>query len=362
MSSSQYWELTVGVPHDLSEGLTNLAWELGALGVVEEERPGHEPTLRAFFPETIAASALADSVRIYLDALRELGFAPATDFRVETLADENWADAWRVHFKPRPVGRRLLIVPPWDGPAANGRIVITIEPGRAFGTGHHGTTAGCLEALEAVIDRDGPSRMLDVGTGSGILAIAAARLGVGAILAVDDDPDAVACAMANVARNHVSDRAESRHLGRVLRLRSGDTVLAADGAGREYTVRLETVGDEATGTVLGVDTNEHESPVRITLLQSVPKGDKMESIVRASTELGVVRVVPVLTARTIVALDAGRWRDRARRWQRVAKEAAKQCGRALVPPVDGPRPLGEALELGNDADLRLCLWEGARGA
>jgi len=206
MSSSRYWELTVGVPHDLSEGLTNLAWELGALGVVEEERPGHGATLRAFFPETIAASALEDSVRIYLDALRELGFAPATDFRVETLADENWADAWRVHFKPRPVGRRLLIVPPWDGPAANGRIVITIEPGRAFGTGHHGTTAGCLEALEAVIDRDGPSRMLDVGTGSGILAIAAARLGVGAILAVDDDPDAVACAMANVARNHVSDR------------------------------------------------------------------------------------------------------------------------------------------------------------
>ena len=99
-----------------------------------------------------------------------------------------------------------MIVPPWDGPAANGRIVITIEPGRAFGTGHHGTTAGCLEALESVIDRDGPSRMLDVGTGSGILAIAAARLGVGAVLAVDDDPDAVACAVANAARNHVSDR------------------------------------------------------------------------------------------------------------------------------------------------------------
>src|SRR5205807_7629155 len=62
-----------------------------------------------------------------------------------------------------------------------------------------------------------------------------------------------------------------------------------------------------------------------------------------------------------VTLDTGRWRERARRWQRVAKEAAKQCGRALVPPVDVPRPLGEALELGNDADLRLCLWEGARG-
>ncbi len=126
----------------------------------------------------------------------------------------------------------------------------------------------------------------------------------------------------------VFDRDESHHLARVLRLRSGDTVIAADGAGREYTVRLETVGEEATGTVLGVTSRETESPLRITLVQSVPKGDKMETIVRAATELGVARVVPALTARTVVTLEPSRWRDRARRWQRVAKEAAKQCGRA----------------------------------
>jgi len=203
---AHYWELTVGVPHDLSEGLTNFAWELGALGVVEEERPGQGTTLRAFFPETVAAAALEESVRSYLDGLRELGFTPATGVSVRTLADENWADAWRIHFKPRAVGRRLLVVPPWESPDADGRIVIAIEPGRAFGTGHHGTTAGCLQALETVIERDRPPRMLDLGTGSGILAIAAARLGVDAVLAVDDDPDAVACAIANTARNHVSDR------------------------------------------------------------------------------------------------------------------------------------------------------------
>src|SRR5438128_1643192 len=359
MSSSRFWELTVAVPTDLSEGLTNLAWELGALGVVEEERPGRGPRLRAFFPETAAASALEASVRQYLDGLRQLGFEPATELSVVPLADENWADAWRAHFTPRSVGRRLLITPPWDTPAADGRIVITIEPGRAFGTGHHGTTAGCLEALEGVIDRDGPRRMVDLGTGSGILAIAAARLGVPAVLAVDDDPDAVASAVANAARNHVSDRNESHHLTRVLRLRSGDTVLAADGAGREYTVRLERVGERATGTVLAVATRETESPVQITLVQSVPKGDKMESIVRASTELGVAQVVPVLTARTVIALEPGRWRDRARRWQRVAKEAAKPGGRAVVPTVNAPRPLADVLARDEPADLRLCLWESA---
>ena len=158
------------------------------------------------------------------------------------------------------------------------------------------------------------------------------------------------------------DRDESRHLARVLRLRSGDTVLAADGTGHEYTVRLETIGDEATGTVLDVGANDHESPLRITLIQSVPKGDKMESIVRASTELGVTRIVPVLTARTIVTLEPARWRDRARRWQRVAKEAAKQCGRAVVPPVEAPRALADAFDLDETADLRLCLWEGSASA
>src|SRR5262249_51496199 len=155
------------------------------------------------------------------------------------------------------------------------------------------------------------------------------------------------------------DRDESRHLARVLRLRPAATVVPPDGAGREYTVRLETVGDEATGTVLGIGANERESPIRITLLQAVPKGDKMESIVRASTELGATRILPALTARTIVTLDPGRWRDRARRWQRVAKEAAKQCGRAVVPPVEAPQALVDALDLVEKADLRLCFYEGA---
>ena len=155
------------------------------------------------------------------------------------------------------------------------------------------------------------------------------------------------------------DRDESRHLARVLRLKPGDTVVAADGAGHDFTVRLEDVAETVTGTVLGVATRDAESPLRITLVQSVPKGDKMEAIVRAATELGVARVVPVTTERTIVTLEPGRWRERARRWQRVAKEAAKQCGRAVIPAVDVARPLAEFVALDEPADLRLCLWEAA---
>ena len=157
------------------------------------------------------------------------------------------------------------------------------------------------------------------------------------------------------------DRDESRHLARVLRLQPGDTVVAADGHGRDYTVRIETLGDTAAGTVVGITTREPDTAFPIVLLQGVAKGDKMETIVRAATELGVARVDPVITERTIVRLEPGRWRDRARRWQRVAKEATKQCGRAVIPDVGAPRPLGDVLgELGraSAAELRLCLWEG----
>jgi 16S rRNA (uracil1498-N3)-methyltransferase len=154
------------------------------------------------------------------------------------------------------------------------------------------------------------------------------------------------------------DAGESRHIVRVLRLRPGDTVLATDGAGRDFTVRLESVGEAATGTVLAEAAGVAASPLAITLIQGVPKGDKMEAIVRAVTELGVARVRPALCERTIVRLEPGRWRDRARRWQRVAREAAKQCGRAVIPEVETPRPLGEWLAAGEPTDLGICLWEG----
>ena len=200
-----YWELTVSVPGEVSEGLANLVWELGALGVVEEERPGSAPCLRAFFPDT-PLDALTASVHDYLADLRALGFRVAEEPSISRLSDPGWAEAWQEHFRPLPVGRGLIIAPSWATPPPNGRLVITIDPGRAFGTGHHGTTAGCLSVLEDLVERHHPERAIDFGTGSGILAIAAARLGVARVVAVDDDPDAVANAMANAARNHVSDR------------------------------------------------------------------------------------------------------------------------------------------------------------
>jgi ribosomal protein L11 methyltransferase len=203
-----YVELTVETGEEAAEALTNFLWEQGAVGVVQEEEPAAAARLRAFFPASDAAT-LAARVDAYLDGLRALGLAAGARARIAPLADENWAAAWREHFRPVAIGRALLVAPPWDVPAAGGRIVLAIEPGRAFGTGHHGTTAGCLELLEALVAAEQPARALDLGTGSGILAIAAARLGVGHVLACDADPDAVSAAEANAARNGVGDRVRS---------------------------------------------------------------------------------------------------------------------------------------------------------
>jgi 16S rRNA (uracil1498-N3)-methyltransferase len=156
------------------------------------------------------------------------------------------------------------------------------------------------------------------------------------------------------------DRDETRHLVRVLRLGPGDTVIAFDGRGHDYTVRLETLGETATGTVMDVAVREEDSRLGITLVQGIPKGDKMEAIVRAATELGVRRLLPAITERTIVRLEPSRWRERARRWQRVAREAAKQSRRTHVPDVELPAPLAAIVARPPTVAtaLRLCLWEG----
>ncbi len=205
---SEYWVLTISLDPEATDAVANFLWELGATGVVEE---GAEAPVRlqAFFPPGRDPDEMLARLTGYLGELCALA-VPVGPGAVEVapVVEEAWADAWRAHFRPLRIGRRLLVAPPWEAPAAvdDGRALVVIEPGRAFGTGAHATTRGCLELLERALDRLPVGHVLDVGTGSGILAIAAARLGVPAVTALDVDPDAVAAARANAGRNDVADR------------------------------------------------------------------------------------------------------------------------------------------------------------
>jgi ribosomal protein L11 methyltransferase len=128
---------------------------------------------------------------------------------VRRIAEEDWANAWKAFFPVLHVGDRTVVVPPWrryrrpTGGTGADEIIVRLDPGLAFGTGTHPTTRLCLQAVEALITSG--QRVLDVGTGSGILAIAAARLGAD-VVALDVDPLAVTAARANVRRNRVARR------------------------------------------------------------------------------------------------------------------------------------------------------------
>ena len=125
---------------------------------------------------------------------------------VRRIPDEDWAENWKAHFQPQAVGTRLYVCPPWNRTPPAGRVAVVIDPGMAFGTGQHATTRGCLLLLERAIGERQVTRALDIGTGSGVLAIALAKLGLTEVWAIDTDASACAIAEANVACNGVEAR------------------------------------------------------------------------------------------------------------------------------------------------------------
>ena len=137
--------------------------------------------------------------------LQAFGLRPVGPLRVREVDDAGWADGWKEHYVAQRIGR-LVVVPSWlqDEPLRSDELPIVLDPGMAFGTGLHPTTRGCLELLQAVSPM--PPRVLDVGTGSGILAIAALRLGASSVHGIDTDPVATEVARANADRNGLAGR------------------------------------------------------------------------------------------------------------------------------------------------------------
>src|SRR5262249_13681030 len=160
---------------------------------VVEENAADRLRLLAHFEAADDERELVDALRGFLGEIEE--FFPgsaASRVAVARVDEDDWAEGWKRSFPPLEVGRRLRVRTPWSARADSGRYDVEILPAMAFGTGHHGSTLGSLLALEELMEREGPlSPVLDVGTGSGVLAIAAARLGAGAVVAVDVDPVAI---------------------------------------------------------------------------------------------------------------------------------------------------------------------------
>lgn len=209
-----YCEIRLTIPPDALEAVSNLLVEADTGGVVIDDE--HTAVLRAYLPRDERLATRLQSLRQSLSDL--VAFFPGlSEMQQEerTVHEEDWANAWREHFHPTRIGERLVVAPTWEdflpGPKD---VVIRLDPGMAFGTGTHPSTILCLRALEELIPP--ATRILDIGTGSGILAIAAALLGATNVVALDNDPLAVRVARQNVADNRVEVSVHYAELGGML--------------------------------------------------------------------------------------------------------------------------------------------------
>ena len=153
---------------------------------------------------------------------------------------------------------------------------------------------------------------------------------------------------------------EAKHAAKVLRLRVGDEVCAMDGAGRRWRGEIAGIGGGVTVRLIEA-LPDNESPLRLTVYDGLPKADKLDFIAQKLTELGAARLVPVKMERCVVKLDARDGEKRRERLEKIAREAAKQCGRGLPMAVSAPADWRAALEAMARHDALLVPWEDARG-
>ncbi|WAC08470.1 MAG: 50S ribosomal protein L11 methyltransferase [Thermodesulfobacteriota bacterium] len=217
----KWLKIEIAAPVELMDAVGNFLTETGAQGVFQETlgTPSQEEfdevqfrdAIKAYFAHDAASEERIAAIQKYLESLKEIfPDIPAPVLKTEIISDPGWGEAWKKYFKAVRVSSNIIVKPTWEKYAPSGRdIVIEIDPGLAFGTGQHPSTRMCIEALEDIMMHDASVqnwKTLDVGCGTGILGIIAARLGARDVLCLDNDPKATEIAAKNAAVNLVSDR------------------------------------------------------------------------------------------------------------------------------------------------------------
>ena len=194
-----YYEFILTAADEARETLIEKAFSMGCLGCHEKGR-----SLVVHFTDTCDIIKLRDELRAFRSSLRDAGLSSEFSFDYLYLSERDWNEPWKKRFIPIEVGERLSILPPWEN-RDDGRIHVIIDPGIAFGTGHHETTKACLVLIERFTKELKGKKVLDVGTGSGILVIAALKLGYEEGTGVDIDPLAIDAAKRNLLLNRIGN-------------------------------------------------------------------------------------------------------------------------------------------------------------
>ena len=180
-----------------------LTWDFADINVLEHK--GKVAVVKAYFAEEDNIEDVLEYVNERLTELKEMGLdLGEAKVEHEKMHEEDWANTWKQYYKPSKVGEKIVVKPIWEEyEAKEGELVVDLDPGMAFGTGTHETTRMCIQALERYVKEE--STVFDVGCGSGILAIAAAKLGAKLAVGVDLDPVAVESSIENVGYNKLNN-------------------------------------------------------------------------------------------------------------------------------------------------------------
>lgn len=212
LENSRWIEISVEADREAADDLLSLLSRYcQGGGAIEDMAPSSEGPLNRVIVKGFLPEEDQETLQKIEIALLLLGrTAGISEPRCRVLEPKDWAESWKAFFPPLPIGKRLVIVPTWvDYTPQPEQIIIHLDPGMAFGTGLHATTRLCLIAMEQLLQPG--TAVLDVGTGSGILSIAAALLGASHVTALDTDPIAVSVAQENAALNGVADRITVQH-------------------------------------------------------------------------------------------------------------------------------------------------------
>lgn len=226
-------EMSIHTTQEAVEAISNILHEAGAGGVAIEDpadykkvreqqfgeiyalNPADYPEegviVKAYLPVTDSFDETVQSIKAEIHKLVEYGIDLGFNtIKINEVNEEDWATAWKQYYHPVNVSERVTIVPTWEEyePVKSDEIIVELDPGMAFGTGTHPTTVMCIQALEKVMPKD--AHVIDVGTGSGVLSIVAAKLGAKKVDAYDLDEVAVNSARANIEVNHVQDIVSAR--------------------------------------------------------------------------------------------------------------------------------------------------------
>ncbi|MGB9782045.1 MAG: 50S ribosomal protein L11 methyltransferase [Moorellaceae bacterium] len=200
----KWQEISITIAEEAGEAAADIFYAVGAQGlIIEDERS--PLIIRGYLPQDALWPDRWEKLKEGLNRLGRYFPDCLVGLSCKTVKEEDWANAWKAYYKPVRIGSRLVVKPSWENYVpGSGEIIIELDPGMAFGTGTHATTAMALEMLEKWLEPG--ATVYDVGTGSGIIAIAAALLGAGRVVAIDNDPVALKAAQENVERNGVADK------------------------------------------------------------------------------------------------------------------------------------------------------------